>query len=134
MPWAEDYHASVFIRGPNDQTLLITDLRRPPPQLWKFPGGKLDRGVDTDPFDTAIREVKEETGVTILRRNLRLIEEQNLGTHTKYFFRATVDTFDGFRKRSLDDEIAGIFDIDYLHQMVDIHPHYYDVFCRAVGA
>jgi 8-oxo-dGTP pyrophosphatase MutT (NUDIX family) len=131
MPWAEDYHASVFVRGPNEQTVLITDTRRPPPQLWKFPGGKMEAGED--PFETAIREVFEETGVTLKRENLALIETEHLDSHTKYFFLATTDSFAGFQQRSKDGEIAGIFDISYLHKMVDIHPRYYEVFLKAVA-
>jgi 8-oxo-dGTP diphosphatase len=130
MPWAEDYHASVFIKGPDGKTVLITDTRRPPPQLWKFPGGKMEFGEN--PFETAVREVKEETGLTILIENLILIETINLGSHTKYFFSATTDSLEGLQKRSKDGEIAGIFDIDYLHKMVDIHPRYYEVFLKAV--
>jgi 8-oxo-dGTP pyrophosphatase MutT (NUDIX family) len=132
MPWAEDYHASVFIKGPDEQTVLITDTRRPPPQLWKFPGGKMEPGED--PFETALREAKEETGLSLQRENLTLIETTNLSNHTKYFFVAVTDSFEGFQNRSKDGEIAGIFDIEYLHKMVDIHPRYYEVFLKAVAA
>jgi 8-oxo-dGTP pyrophosphatase MutT (NUDIX family) len=133
MPWAEDYHASVFVRGPDDQTLLITDLLRPLPQLWKFPGGGVEP-EDNDPFDTAIREVEEETGVTIERRTMRLLESLNMGTYTMYFFEASTDNFEGFRKKSPQSELAGIFDIEELYHMVDFHPRYREVFLRAVGA
>jgi 8-oxo-dGTP pyrophosphatase MutT (NUDIX family) len=133
MSWAEDYHASVFIRGPNNQTVLITDLLRPPPQLWKFPGGGVEP-EDRDPLDTAVREVEEETGITIERDALHLLEPLNMGKYTMYFFEAVTDNFDGFRKKSPNSELAGIFNIDELYRMVDFHPRYYEVFLRAVGA
>ena len=54
MAWAEDYHASVFIRGPNNTTVLIHDETRPPPRLWKFPGGKMEPNEDPDEYRVRI--------------------------------------------------------------------------------
>jgi 8-oxo-dGTP diphosphatase len=63
MPYAEDYHASVLILGPDESTVLIHDETKPSPRYWKFPGGKKEFGET--PFTTAVRETKEETGLDI---------------------------------------------------------------------
>jgi 8-oxo-dGTP pyrophosphatase MutT (NUDIX family) len=132
MSYAEDWHASVFIRGPHHKTVLIHDETKPLPRLWKFPGGKMEMGED--PFDTVIRETWEETGLTILRKDLQLICDIKRPFHTKYFFTATIDSFADLVKKSKEREVTGLFPIASLHTMVDLHPTYYQFFLEAGGA
>jgi 8-oxo-dGTP pyrophosphatase MutT (NUDIX family) len=77
-----------------------------------------------DPYDTVIRETWEETGLHLDRSRLRLIGEQAKKGHVKYFFIATIDSFDGLVKRSKEREITGIFKLEELKKMVDFHPTY----------
>lgn len=48
--------------------------RRDDPEFWQSVTGSLEDGES--PLDTALREVKEETGIDIARENLRLIDCQ----------------------------------------------------------
>jgi 8-oxo-dGTP pyrophosphatase MutT (NUDIX family) len=132
MSYAKDYHASVFIRGPNNSTVLIIQDWKDQP-LWKFPGGKIEP-EDTDPFDAAIRETWEETGLIIVRETMELVAEKILHTHSKYFFTATITSLDNLLKKGRDGERTGLFEIPDLHRMVDIHPDYYEFFLQAGGA
>jgi 8-oxo-dGTP pyrophosphatase MutT (NUDIX family) len=138
MAYAEDYHASVFMRGPNDETILIIqDWKNPP--LWKFPGGKKDPGEN--PYQTAVREVEEETGIILTPDALRLVARLDIKEdwprvkrkHTKYFFTASVDSFLTRKKKGNDGERTGVFKISELHKMVDLHRDYYHFFLKAGG-
>lgn len=132
MRYAEDYHASVLIIGPDRKTVLIHDESQPYPRLWKFPGGKKE--VRENPFTTAVREVKEETGLILLPQNLRLFGEQKRKGYTKYCLVGPIDSFDGLIRKSKEREITGIFEIDQIEKMVDIQPSYYRFYVMAKEA
>lgn len=51
---------AVVIRG--DQVLLVRRANPPDAGRWGFPGGKIEQGEPL--FQAALRELKEETGVT----------------------------------------------------------------------
>lgn len=139
MSYAEDYHASVFIRGPNNKTVLVIKDWKDP-AFWKYPGGKGEEGET--PAQTAARECWEEAGIRVDPDSLDLVtsievtltRDEVEHTHTKYFFTASVDSFDGLLEKGDGGERTGIFDIPHLHKMVDIHPIYYNFFLEAGGA
>lgn len=63
---------AVYAKGDN-QVLLITRLTEPFKDRYAFPGGFLD--VDNeDVYDTAVRELAEETGFSINKEDLVLID------------------------------------------------------------
>ncbi|MEO8105228.1 MAG: NUDIX domain-containing protein [Candidatus Saccharibacteria bacterium] len=54
----------VVVFGPDDKLLLIRrSAKTPHPGRWDLPGGGVDRGEN--PKVSAVREVKEETGLSI---------------------------------------------------------------------
>lgn len=61
----------IFIEN-SHQILLLK--RKDDPDFWQSVTGSLEKGES--PRETAIREVKEETGVDIVAENLRLIDCQ----------------------------------------------------------
>jgi 8-oxo-dGTP pyrophosphatase MutT (NUDIX family) len=132
MCYAEDYHASVLVIGPNRKTVLIHDESRPAPRLWKFPGGKKERGET--PFITGARELFEETGISINPEDLELAGQQERKGYTKYCLVGTVDSFDGLIRKSKEREVTGIFSIEELERMVDIQPSYYYFYVMAKEA
>ncbi|WP_338542346.1 NUDIX hydrolase [Paenibacillus tundrae] len=65
--------AGAIVLNEEGQILL---QRRRDKNAWGFPGGAMELGESAE--ETAIREVKEETGVTIFVEKL-------IGVYTKYF-------------------------------------------------
>lgn len=62
----------VFIENDNSEQLLL--LRAKPPNLgsWSPIGGKLETGTGESPFECAVRETREETGLVINPADLHL--------------------------------------------------------------
>jgi 8-oxo-dGTP diphosphatase len=70
----------VFIRNGNGKLLLLKRSRPPNLGKWSPIGGKLDFSIGESPFECAIRETMEETGMNIDEKDLRLfayISEKN---------------------------------------------------------
>jgi len=70
----------VFIRNGNGELLLLKRARAPNLGKWSPVGGKLDFSIGESPFECAIRETLEETGMKIDEKDLRLfayISEKN---------------------------------------------------------
>jgi ADP-ribose pyrophosphatase len=59
---------------PEGQLLFLQRKKEPFSGLWTAPGGKLEAGED--PRQTIIREMREETGLTIHRPRLRMITSE----------------------------------------------------------
>lgn len=55
------------------QILLIRRIKEPYQGMWAIPGGKLE-DEDASLIDAAIREVREETGITLDARLLALLD------------------------------------------------------------
>ena len=62
----------VFIENEQGEQLLM--LRAKPPNLgvWSPIGGKLETGIGESPFECAVRETQEETGLVIKSSDLHL--------------------------------------------------------------
>lgn len=62
----------VYIRNNAGELLLLQRKKSPNLGLWSSIGGKLEMSIGESPFETAIREVREETGFEIEERDLHL--------------------------------------------------------------
>lgn len=62
----------VFLQNAAGEQLLL--LRAKPPNLgtWSPIGGKLETGIGESPFECAVRETREETGLEIAATDLHL--------------------------------------------------------------
>lgn len=62
----------VFLENQQGEHLLL--LRAKPPNLgaWSPIGGKLETGIGESPFECAVRETHEETGLTVTTADLHL--------------------------------------------------------------
>jgi|WetSurMetagenome_2_1015567.scaffolds.fasta_scaffold654964_2 8-oxo-dGTP pyrophosphatase MutT (NUDIX family) len=89
--------AIVHTPGPDESVLLIRRTERaddPWSGHWSFPGGRRDP-LDIDLLETALRELREECGVRLLREDLEMemptrFAGRRLGAHipvTPYLFR-----------------------------------------------
>jgi 8-oxo-dGTP diphosphatase len=74
-PWKPSLTADVILIAVNEhgqRDVLLIRRKNPPFQgSWAFPGGFLDQGETTR--QCAVREMKEETGVTIAEDQLHLL-------------------------------------------------------------
>jgi len=62
----------LFIRNHADKILLLKRKKSPNQGLWSPPGGKLKMKTGESPFECAIREAKEETGMILSCDDLSL--------------------------------------------------------------
>lgn len=62
----------VFIRDEAGRFLLLKRTKNPNKNCWSPIGGKLDMVTGESPFECAIRETYEETGVSIQEKDLHL--------------------------------------------------------------
>ena len=67
-----------------NKILLIKRKKREGDLLWAFPGGKFDENLDNSIQDTVVREVKEETGVNVVVKNL--IAKKETEQTTLFYF------------------------------------------------
>lgn len=62
----------VFLRDTEGRLLLIRRTKAPNKDCWSPVGGKLEMGIGESPFECAVREVFEETGLHIDTPDLHL--------------------------------------------------------------
>jgi len=62
----------IFIRNSEDEILLLKRLKSPNQGFWSPPGGKLKMSEGESPYECAIREAKEETGMDIVDKDLSI--------------------------------------------------------------
>ena len=62
----------IFVRDVNGRLLLISRNKAPNLGCWSPIGGKLEMQVGESPFECAIRETKEERGLSVTEKDLRL--------------------------------------------------------------
>ena len=70
----------VYLRNAEDEILLMQRKKAPNKGFWSPIGGKLEMDFGESPHETAIREVREETGLGIGNEDLHLfsmIAEKN---------------------------------------------------------
>ena len=62
----------VFIENDAGEQLLMLRAKQPNLGVWTPIGGKLEMATGESPFDCAVRETAEETGLSILPQDLHL--------------------------------------------------------------
>jgi 8-oxo-dGTP pyrophosphatase MutT (NUDIX family) len=116
----KNHNSVVLILGPDGQTPLVSEYDRRP-SYWKFPGGKSHLGEN--PMETALREVREETGLILTEgETILLLSEPRSSSHVFHFFLSRINSFDGLIKRGNDGEYVALFEVDQLLKMVDLLP------------
>ncbi len=133
-----DFHASAFILGPDNSTVLIREGRRPK-ALWKFPGGKRKltkpfgkKLRNETPLETLIREVHEETGLWLKKRQTTHVHTENMGHYNKHYFVSQLSSFRGLAPLSLEYEETRVFAQDELMWLPSFHPLYRENYLRHI--
>lgn len=70
----------IYLRNSAGELLLLERLKEPNAGLWSPIGGKLNQASGESPFEAAMRETREETGLTLQDGDLHLfamIAEKN---------------------------------------------------------
>ena len=133
-----DFHASGPVFGPDNDVVLIRDMRKESP-LWKFPGGKKQRLLKLGkrprgeyPTETLLRETKEETGLWLKKRNVVFVTSYNMGSYRKHVFYSRTSSLRGLVPLSKEYEEAKVFKLDDLPWLNDFHPWYRDCYLQHI--
>lgn len=116
------YAAIVMVMTPQG-LIAVRDLSKPMPVYWKLPGGRNIFGETVE--QCAARELKEETGIIIKPEDLKMISQQEKGSHVKVFFQARVDSVKGLKSIGDEGEEVKIFpfsDVLKLIEKGEFHP------------
>jgi 8-oxo-dGTP diphosphatase len=101
------YAVSVLIKSPKGIP-LVWDPRKKNP-YWKLPGGRSEK--DEFPATTAIREIKEETGLIIKEKDLQLIYKEDRDNHFFVLFKTKLPSLSGLKAIGNEMEQVKIFSV-----------------------
>lgn len=62
----------IFIKNADGKFLMIQRKKAPNKGCWSPVGGKLEMAIGESPFECAIREAREETGIELTQSDLHL--------------------------------------------------------------
>lgn len=71
-PLAYKIAVLVFLENAAGEQLLLLRAKAPNLGVWSPIGGKLETGIGESPFECAVRETQEETGLVITTADLHL--------------------------------------------------------------
>lgn len=123
-PLAEgDYHVvvHVWIRNSKGEILLTKrHENKTHPNLWECTGGSILVGEDS--MEGALREVKEEIGISLLRDNGKLVQSERRNIHNDFCDVWLFDqSFDISETKLQEDEVCDImwvtrFELENIHK------------------
>jgi 8-oxo-dGTP diphosphatase len=125
--------AAVVVRNESDQVLMVRQSWRERGR-WGLPGGFLSLGED--PIDGAMRELREETGVTCARERLTqlLAYKQPWARHFDHIFGLTVTGDGTIETRSREIKEQGWFHLDAIEDTPKLTAAANDAFVRLSAA
>ena len=119
-----EWAALVVAFDSHGEIVLVYDMEKPAPVMWKIPGGKKEG--NESPQETAIRELLEETGLKVDVNDLYLIEEVDKSSHrhphTLFVFVTKVKDFNGLLRLGDEGEHVALFEMSNISQMGDFFP------------
>lgn len=117
----KEYAVAVLIDSP-EGIPLIRDPKKPVPIFWKLPGGRSKIGESAQ--EAAIREIKEEIGLTLKLKDFKILKEENRGSHNLVIFKASLSSLDGIRVQGNEGEEIRVFPLEQIKKMKDFFPNH----------
>ncbi len=115
-------HAVAVLLVTPEGIPLVKDPKKPPPLFWKLPGG---RGPQTEtPQEAAVRELAEEIGVSLAQKDLKIIHQEDRGTHILTIFRADLPSLPKLKQQGNEKEAVGVFSPREILAMPDFFPNH----------
>lgn len=113
--------AAVFLVTPQGIP-LVKDPKKPLPAFWKLPGG---RGPATETAEeVAIRELKEEIGVSLSKKDLKVIHQEDRGTHILTIFRADLPSLPKLKQQGDEGEQIEVFSPQAILSLSNFFPNH----------
>lgn len=119
--YATGYAVAVLIITPQGVP-LIRDPKKPVPVFWKLPGGRSNASETAE--QTAVREVREEIGIIIKEKELRIIYQEDRENHILIIFRIDLPALPQLKKRGDEGEEIKIFSPQEILSMNDFFPNH----------
>ncbi|OHA79795.1 MAG: hypothetical protein A2V96_02020 [Candidatus Yonathbacteria bacterium RBG_16_43_6] len=104
----------VIVFDPTGRMLIVREKNHPDPR-WKFPGGGIEEGEL--PLDAAIRELREETGMTT--KNLHYFTTVHERHHNRYVYCGQVLSWKGLAKEGNEGEETSVVHCHKILKMND---------------
>ncbi len=112
---------------------LVRDPKKQVPLFWKFPGGRSEANEKTA-VEVAVREIKQEIGVSLTEDSLELLHTEDRGSHYFSFFRAVLSAMPKLKTQGDEGEEIRIFQASELDNMEDFFPPHKKVLMTIAGA
>jgi len=114
-------HAVAVLLVTPEGIPLVKDPKKHPP-FWKLPGG---RGPATETAkEVAIRELKEEIGIILIKEDLKVIHKEDRSTHILTIFRADLPSLPKLKQQGAEGEEIGAFSPQEILSMSDFFPNH----------
>ena len=96
-----DWAALMYVHDRRGEIVLVFDESHPTPN-WKMPVGRKEPH-ETKPKQTAVRELREETGLTVPKKHFKLRGILQRPNHRVYLFEVPLDSFKGLAEYGDED-------------------------------
>lgn len=116
---SKSYAIAVLIDSP-DGIPLIRDPKKPAPIFWKLPGGRSEIGESAQ--EAAVREIKEEIGLTLKLKDLKILKEEDRGSHNLVIFKVSLGSLGGMKFQGNEGEEIKVFLKEQIKMMKDFFP------------
>jgi ADP-ribose pyrophosphatase YjhB (NUDIX family) len=127
---ASNYAVAVLVITPQGVP-LIRDPKKPPPVFWKAPGGRSESGEDA--ADAAIREVKEEVGLDLVKGDLKVVHTEDKGNHTVVLYCAHLGSLSGLKAKGNEGEEIRVFSLDEVRTLPYFFPNHKKAFAKILA-